>query len=883
MNGEPLEAQLAPGTMVGGYCVEHRLGGGGVGTVYAAEEPTIKKRVAIKVLRRVFVDDPASAARFEREARAANAIRHPGILDVLGLGHLEDGRPYLVMNLLEGRSLRDELSARVRLPADEAWSLAREIAEALGAAHAGGVVHRDLKPDNVFLERFGARAPRPRVLDFGIAKVTSTDDGEALAKLTQTGVPIGTPAYMAPEQWWCHPVTPATDQYCFGVLLFEMLTGRLPFASSSFVELLQKHLHEQPPTLAEAGADVGPAVEALVARALGKAPEDRFASMSDLVAAGDEAFGAPVGSSEPGAELAPRGSPRSATDGPADGEIATTVAAPSAKSTTLPTAAGAAAAPLARFFAIHVAVVVAAVLGVIGMGYAGEAKRDPVEWFRLGGFAQFGTLASGVLCAVLLGVFARRRARSGNVHRGAFLVAMLPGIGGTFGTYTGWRMVLTVVPTRSINSLSILNEGMYEANADRFLGFSISMALCVSLAALPGVSGLANPTRTLVTALGIGRREALLAAAGLGALAVAALVLGAPAATLVASVAAAVALVSVLLPTLHADTAARDEIERALAGLLAVGLATAVAFTRIEAREAVLWHEQPTRAARVAEILAAQSERDATTAFAIASLAVVGLLEALRLSRIWQRRGALRPTLGTALLGLLVAAAVTLDVTVHGRFIGTRDELRAAIAGEFAVFARLDPPRADALDLASYPTHRATALQVTRDAVAIDAKGVAKLAALESAEGRARVSQDLARALAQAAVDRPATDDGSWDAKQDVDLSLCVDADVPLGTVETLLRIARGAGARHVDLLLSRGPTPMIPLRAPPETQIVIPRDFVALPILLGDDGLTLDARAGAKYADVVTALVHDASPGKPVHVNVPREAAARAPAPGAP
>src|SRR5262245_27992536 len=190
---------LAEGTMVGAYRIAHRLGGGGMGTVYAAEEPTIRKRVAIKVLRRALADDPAVAARFEREARAANGVRHPAIVDVFAFGRLDDGRPYLAMSLLEGRSLREEIWARGRIPAAEAWTWAREIGEALAAAHAAGIVHRDLKPDNVFLERFAGKPARPRLLDLGLVKLTRDEDDEDAApmKLTATGAPMGTPAYMA--------------------------------------------------------------------------------------------------------------------------------------------------------------------------------------------------------------------------------------------------------------------------------------------------------------------------------------------------------------------------------------------------------------------------------------------------------------------------------------------------------------------------------------------------------------------------------------------------------------------------------------------------------------------------------------------------------------
>src|SRR6185437_13245921 len=300
---DPKDEKLGPGTMVGGYRIERPLGQGGVGAVYAGEEPTIKKRVAIKVLRRALADDEGMAARFEREARAVNEVRHPGIIDVFAIGRLDDGRPYLVMSLLEGASLRAEIEERGRLPPAEAWRVARETADALAAAHAAGVVHRDLKPDNVFLERGGpppgaaangsgveVRPPRVRVLDFGIAKLDLVDPGVDPMKLTATGVPLGTPAYMAPEQWWGAGITARTDQYALGAMLFEMLSGRPPFAGQAYAELVQSHVHEPPPALASLGVAVPEAVEALVARLLAKAPEDRFPSMRAVIEEGDRAF-----------------------------------------------------------------------------------------------------------------------------------------------------------------------------------------------------------------------------------------------------------------------------------------------------------------------------------------------------------------------------------------------------------------------------------------------------------------------------------------------------------------------------------------------------------------------------------------------------------------
>ncbi|HVY46040.1 MAG TPA: serine/threonine-protein kinase, partial [Minicystis sp.] len=407
--GDATDTDLTPGTMVGGYRVEYRLGAGGVGTVYAGEEPTIKKRVAIKVLKRAFADDDASTERFEREARAANAVKHPGIVDVFAFGRLVDGRPYLVMSLLEGRSLRDEIAARGRLPALEAWAVAREIALALAAAHARGVVHRDLKPDNVFLERVGEGPARPRLLDFGIAKVEVDDDGEALKKLTLTGTPIGTPKYMAPEQWWAHGVTARTDQYCFGAMLFEMLTGEPPFSARQFMELAHQHMHEAPPSLATRGIPAPDAVERLVSRALEKKPEARFASMTELVEAGDRAFGGGAAAAAPRSE-AEAIDPMAATAIASAPE--TTAPSPGAArraATPAPVAKGA----LRRYLALHAIVVTGLAFAIVGVGYAGPRAHDVVAWIHIGGGAQYAAIVLFAVAALGLAVIARRRARGG--------------------------------------------------------------------------------------------------------------------------------------------------------------------------------------------------------------------------------------------------------------------------------------------------------------------------------------------------------------------------------------------------------------------------------------------------------------------------------------
>jgi tRNA A-37 threonylcarbamoyl transferase component Bud32 len=850
---ESREARLSPGTMVGAYRIERHVGAGGVGTVYAAIEPVIKKRVAIKVLKRSYAEDAAMAARFEREARAANEIHHPGIVDVFAIGALPDGRPYLVMSLLEGRSLRAELSARERLPPAEAWRIVREVAEALAAAHDAGVVHRDLKPDNVFLERFGAEgagplAQRVRLLDFGIAKVQATEEGDAPMKLTATGVPIGTPAYMSPEQWWCQDITARTDQYALGVMLFEALAGRPPFASAQFVELVQQHVHEPPPRLSDVGIAVAPAIQGLLDKALAKSADDRFASMRALIEAGDRAFASgesalpespPKAESEAApADVSSEHGPRKTATATVDRPVAVAVPRVPAR-------------PLRRYLVIHAAIVLLSFAAIVAVGYAGEDRHDVGEWVRLGGWGQYpilGGFGAAVIAFVLL---ARRRAVTGETRILGFWLALFPALSGAFSTYTSWSAVIAHTgQAPELGKFTLFNRGMYEANATRFLGFSISAILFVSLSAIPGISGLAGATTTLSGALGVRRRESVLAAAGLAVVCVAAGFLGAPSGALIAGVGAAVLAVGAALPTVHTETAARDEIERAVAGLMAVGLAIAAGITRLEAREAALWFEPATRAVRVAEIVAAHAERTATLPIAVASLAGIALIEALRIRRLHRAFAIVRPRPATAALILVLACGACGDVIQHGRFIGERDELRAQIAAQFALFARLDPPSGDALDPSAFAPRPATALQVAREVVAVNAKGVARLAALSSPDGAAHVAADLNRTLAKAAVEQA--------EPGEIDLSVSVDREVNGGVLLRLLQIARSAGVRRIEFLLTRGQGPRLAPNALPETGIVIPSDFVALPAELGDQGLTLpeDKSFGQIAPELIAAAV---------------------------
>ena len=281
------------GERYGNYQALSLLGEGGMGEVYLAEHPGIGRRVAIKVLRSEMGHDPQLLTRFLNEARAANAIRHPNIIEVLDSGTTAKGASYLVMELLEGESLSARIKRLSRLDERSAIEIAMQTASGLGAAHAKGIIHRDLKPDNLFVipEESDASRERVKILDFGIAKL-HVPSGDSLK--TRTGTLMGTPIYMSPEQCLgTKEVDHRSDVYSLGIILYEMLTGRPPFLSEGFGELLTMHLHDSPPPLRSLTPQVGDAVERAIMRMLAKKPEDRFQSMADVRAALATASGLP--------------------------------------------------------------------------------------------------------------------------------------------------------------------------------------------------------------------------------------------------------------------------------------------------------------------------------------------------------------------------------------------------------------------------------------------------------------------------------------------------------------------------------------------------------------------------------------------------------------
>ncbi|MEZ4400691.1 MAG: protein kinase [Kofleriaceae bacterium] len=262
------------GTAVGVYRIAKLLGVGGMGRVYKGVHPQIGSRVAVKVLSRECSDRPDLVERFFSEARAVNLIRHESIVNVLDLAQLPDGRPYIIMEYLDGAPLSDLIEKLGPLPLGGMARLVGESLDALGAAHAKGIVHRDLKPDNIYVTPAG----RPKVLDFGIAKLRPDLGGSA----TQTGSLLGTPHYMSPEQALGHPVDLRTDIYAMGVILFECATGRKPFSGDSLFDLLRKHIDEPPPPPHLLRPDMPPAMEQVILRALAKDPAHRFGSMAEL-------------------------------------------------------------------------------------------------------------------------------------------------------------------------------------------------------------------------------------------------------------------------------------------------------------------------------------------------------------------------------------------------------------------------------------------------------------------------------------------------------------------------------------------------------------------------------------------------------------------------
>jgi eukaryotic-like serine/threonine-protein kinase len=367
---------LAPGTTVGDYAVQGTLGEGGMGTVYSAIHPLIGKKAAIKVISAALCQEPEAVDRFVQEARAVNQIGHPNIVDVFAFGRLDDGRSYLIMEWLQGQSLADRLDSGP-IALDDALRILAQVADALEAAHEAKIVHRDLKPDNVFLVAVRGQRDLVKLLDFGIAKLTRTDG--ALAA-TATGLMMGTPGYMSPEQARGKDVDYRTDLYALGVMAYLLVLGQPPFAADNAMDLIVRHMYEPVPAPRTIWPQVPEALERLIVGLLHKDAQARPGTVevravlaavhAELAAAGMAVASSPLASitTPPGFASQPRPSGLAPagpglTSAAAQGVPLATSEVPAGSRRRLAIAAG-----------LGAALVVAGVAAVIGLGSSANSQ-----------------------------------------------------------------------------------------------------------------------------------------------------------------------------------------------------------------------------------------------------------------------------------------------------------------------------------------------------------------------------------------------------------------------------------------------------------------------------------------------------------------------------
>jgi eukaryotic-like serine/threonine-protein kinase len=269
------------GQTIGNYRITAKLGEGGMGVVYLAEHPVIGKKVALKAIHPELSRNTEVVSRFVIEAQSVNHIGHEHIVDIADFGNTPEGEFYFIMEFLQGEPLSERLKREGRLAPSRALSIAAQIADALQASHEHGIIHRDLKPENIFLISRGGSRDFVKVLDFGLAKLTQTE--EKVSHKTRTGSVMGTPYYMAPEQ--CEGKTEIdhrADVYSLGVLLFEMLTGKVPFGGEGYGEIIVKHITMAPPSVRSVVPELSPVLDLILYRALAKDRAQRFQTMAEL-------------------------------------------------------------------------------------------------------------------------------------------------------------------------------------------------------------------------------------------------------------------------------------------------------------------------------------------------------------------------------------------------------------------------------------------------------------------------------------------------------------------------------------------------------------------------------------------------------------------------
>ncbi|MDZ4694305.1 MAG: serine/threonine-protein kinase [Deltaproteobacteria bacterium] len=369
---------ISVGQTVGNYQVTAKLGEGGMGIVYLAEHPVIGRKVALKAIHPDLSKNPEVISRFMTEAKSVNQIGNEHIVDISDFGNTAEGEFYFVMEFLQGESLADRLRREHHFPMARALKIAAQVADALFASHSHGIIHRDLKPENIYLITRGSSDDFVKVLDFGLAKLTQGD--EKVSHKTRTGSVMGTPYYMSPEQ--CEgkaSVDHRADVYSLGVILFEMMTGKVPFGGEGYGEIIVKHITQAPPSARAINPEISSDCESILYHALAKHVDERFQDMAlfrtAMLDPASFAAGAPT--------LTPAPFPHN------DGRGTSTATVVGGVSKSIPTTFGQSAGeleddefeqPKSRkrlIFGVIGGVALAAVAGVMVMGGGGESP--PVE------------------------------------------------------------------------------------------------------------------------------------------------------------------------------------------------------------------------------------------------------------------------------------------------------------------------------------------------------------------------------------------------------------------------------------------------------------------------------------------------------------------------
>src|ERR1700722_4808479 len=271
----------------GQFQILQKIGSGGMGAVYRALQPEMNRMVGVKILHPKLANRKDLVSRFRREARAMSQLTHPNTVKVFMFGELEDGSLYIIMEYLDGKNLNQTVRSEGPFPMERALPVLIAVSGALDEAHKAGIIHRDLKPENIFLCQSAGLKDYPKLLDFGLAKVGEKQMRPGSVILTQEGMVFGTPEFMSPEQAQGKTLTPASDVYSLAVILYEVLTGKLPFDAKSAMDYIQLHVTGKPIPLSlrVPGRVFPPLLDQIMDRALAKKADDRFSSTADFASA----------------------------------------------------------------------------------------------------------------------------------------------------------------------------------------------------------------------------------------------------------------------------------------------------------------------------------------------------------------------------------------------------------------------------------------------------------------------------------------------------------------------------------------------------------------------------------------------------------------------